>query len=315
MCSLRLLRCQPFGWREGRGSIRTRDDVQSADLRSEQRGRQLVAAASAKAAAKQFQRPELAERALNYHAAHIIREQENREAVLQIAAGELTKNPPASELTTEIDDDWLTAMFKEASTRSSEEFCTLFGRILAGEVKQPETFSIGTVQSVGRLNQSAAANFQKACNISSVFVGVSPPKIIADPFGSADENSLEPFGLNYDNLANLVETGLLRYELNEWREIWRFFVTHRVVFDHAGQSFWFLAEGADNSSIPSLLPTLRLTGPSFSQIGTELRSVVNMEVSEEYIAKLAGWLKERNTRLYRAVGKSGNQGQLVEPAV
>src|SRR5207302_4786744 len=106
----------------------------------------------------------------------------------------------------------------------------------------------------------------------------------------------------------------LRYELNESREIWHFFATHRVVFDHAGQSFSFSDEGADKSSTPSLLPPLRLTGPSFSQIGADLRSVVNMKISEEYIAKLAGWLKKKNIRLYRSLGKNSDQGQVVEPA-
>src|SRR5215472_6038865 len=119
----------PAAWLEGKAKvIRRSHDVQAADLQSQQRARELVAAGSAKAAAKQFQKPELAERALSYHAAHIIREQENREAVLQIASRELADAPTASEETAQVNDD-LTAFFLHASTRSDEEFRTLFGRI------------------------------------------------------------------------------------------------------------------------------------------------------------------------------------------
>jgi hypothetical protein len=130
----------PAAWLEGKAEvIRTRHKVQ--------RARERVEVASAKGAAKQFEKPELAERALNYHAAHIIRDQENRESVLQIASKELTNAPTASEQTAEVGDDWLTVFFQHASTRSDEEFRRLFGRILAREIKRPGTFSIGTVQS------------------------------------------------------------------------------------------------------------------------------------------------------------------------
>jgi hypothetical protein len=298
----------PAAWLEGRAEvIRTRHKVQAADLRSQQRARERVERASAKAAAKQFEKPELAERALNYHAARIIREQENREAVLQIASQELANTAIASEQTTELDDDWLTVFFQYASTRSSEEFRSLFGRILAGKIKQPGTFSINTLQSVSRLNQKVAVTFQSACNISSLLVRHTP-QIIADPFGNANQNSLEPFDLEYYNLAYLVEAGLIRHELSEWQEVPPVYYDQRLVFDHAGQSF-HLSRG-QIQNIPSYL---RLTGPCFTQAGAELRTVVSMQVSEEYIAKMARYLeKSWNIFLFRAVGDE--QWQRVEPA-
>jgi len=57
---------------------------------------------------------------------------------------------------------------------------------------------------------------------------------------------------------------------------------------------------------------LRLTGPCFTQAGAELRSVVRMQVSEDYIAQMARHLeKSWNILLFRAVGDQ--QWQRVEP--
>jgi hypothetical protein len=298
----------PAAWLEGRAeAIRTRYKVQQAELQSQQRARERVEAASAKAAAKLFEKPELAERALNYHAAQIMREQENRESVLQIAAEELTNTPPASEQTTEVDDDWLTVFFRHASTRSSEEFRTLFGRILAGEIKQPGTFSIGALQAVSRLNQKVADSFQSACNISSILARHTP-QIFADPFGNAAQNSLGQFGLNYYNLAYLIEAGLIRPELSEWLDVPPDYYDQRIMFDHGGQ-FFHLSRG----SIPGMPSYLRLTGPAFTQAGAELRNAVSMQISEDYIAKMASYLETSwNILLFRAVGNQ--QWQRVEPA-
>lgn len=297
----------PTAWFEGKaGVISARHEVEIARLR----GQELIETESAKAAARQFRKPELAERALIYHAAHIVRQQENREAVLLAAADELTKNPPASEQAKEVEDDWLTTFFGSASTRSSEEFRLLFGRILAGEIKQPGTISISTIQSVGRLTQDVANIFQKACNVSTLFLGAPRPKIISDPFGDAEENSLRPFELDYLNLSGLVETGLVRHGFNEWLDLPPYYNVPKLVFDHAGQPFWLST--TDASSAPS---SLRTTGPTFSRVGAELRGVVDMEVSQQYIAGLARWLKPKNIRLFRRVRTTGSepQDEMVEP--
>ena len=139
------------------------------------------------------------------------------------------------------------------------------------------------------------------------------PKIIADPFGNANDNALSVFGLDYDNLSLLFEAGLLRHDFSEWREISQSYWLNSHPLDVAGQTFWLDCESTDTSSIPS---SLRFTGPTFSLAGAELRRVVDMEVSGQYIATLAKWLKPRRIRLIRAVGRVGDQlqGEVVEPA-
>jgi hypothetical protein len=300
----------PAAWFEGKARvIRARHEAEIAELRT----KSLIEVESGKAAARQFRKPEpgLVQRALDYHAAHIVREQENREAVLRIAADELRNNPPASEPSGEVEDDWLTILLGAGSNRSSEEFRFLFGRILAGEIKQPGTFSIGTIQSLSRLNQNIANIFQKACNISSLHPGTYLPKIISDPFGDVGESAMRIFGLDYNNLSELIEAGLLRHDLREWRELPDAYYKH-FPFDHAGQTFWFSSEPTDASP-----PLLRLTGPTFSHARAELRRVVDMDLSEQYIAGLAKWLKSMNIQLFRGVKISGDQlrGEVVEPVV
>lgn len=273
-----------------------KSEAEISDVKSRQKARELIDRETSRIAAKQFKRSALADRAVEFHAAHILREQQNREDVLRIAAEVLRDKPPTQDSDKEIDDDWLTAFFREAAARSHDDFKTLFGRILAGEVQAPGTFSIGTIQSLGRLTKETAEIFQKACNCSVSYPFLS--KIISNPFGPAGDNHLEMFGLGYNNLSRLVEEGLLRSDLNEWQSITSVFYEQRITFDYASGQYVLLKDDAPSAPVAS---PLRISGPTFTRAGTELRQIVSMAADTAHLKSLATWWKNNGLILHSVV--------------
>lgn len=193
--------------------------AEAAAIKANQKVQELVNKESAKAAAREFVKPDLAERAAEYHAAHILRDQSRREEVLRIAIEDIEVNPPRVDSATEIEDDVLESILREGAQRSSEEFKMLFGRIFSGEIKRPGSFSLGTIRALGRLDQQVASIFQRFCNMSfTIEVGgrvLLTPKVHTFGLDGAGQNALSKFGLSYDALARLVEDGLVRPDFNE----------------------------------------------------------------------------------------------------
>ena len=64
-----------------------------------------------------------------------------------------------------ISDDFLNSFEEEVRQKSSEDMQLLFGRILAGEIRKPGTYSIRTVKILGQLSQGVAGLFRQACSI------------------------------------------------------------------------------------------------------------------------------------------------------
>ena len=59
------------------------------------------------------------------------------------------------------DDDWINRFFSSAQEVSSDDMQTLWGRILAGEVKQPGSYSLRTLDFLRNLTASEAKAFEE----------------------------------------------------------------------------------------------------------------------------------------------------------
>ena len=67
-----------------------------------------------------------------------------------------------------VNDDWLNSFEEEARQKSTEDMQFLFGRILAGEIRKPGTYSIRTVKILGQLDQNVAILFKRLCSLCVV---------------------------------------------------------------------------------------------------------------------------------------------------
>lgn len=124
-------------------------------------------AIATKAAELAVDNPQIMERALHSMLAKSYRSQENREAVASIAAEDLSKAPPP------VDgegpsDDWMNKFERHAEDASGGQVRTMFGKLLAEEVREPGKISSSTLRFVSELDSEVARIIQRALSVSMI---------------------------------------------------------------------------------------------------------------------------------------------------
>jgi hypothetical protein len=280
----------PAAYFEGRGRIiKATSEAEAAAIKARQKALEAFYKEGTKSAGALFKDPDKAQRAFDNLVKETFEEQVIKEDIVTIAAEQLRISPPASDTLEQIDDDILREILKQGCKRSTEEFKTLFGKILAGEIKRPGAFSMKTIQSLSQMNSRTAYIFQLACNISSS--GIIDPKIIQDPFGEASNNALDQFGLSYSQLMVLVEDGLLRPSFSEWQDMLVYTKLVTLPFEHGNETMSFtpIMQVDENTDYLSL----RVSGPAFTKVGTELRQIVDIKRNDKYFDGLNAWFGSR----------------------
>ena len=89
-----------------------------------------------------------------------------------------------------------------------------FGKVLAGEITKPGSYSRRTVKILGSLDQNTANHFLRLCSISVKLQHIVVPSL----GGDARNNVLEEYGLDFATLNLLNEHGLVISEYNSWLE-------------------------------------------------------------------------------------------------
>ena len=239
--------------------------------------------------------PEYARIAVKKFAQRVIREQVNRDMVSSIAADEIKEaansiNQQADSGSEKIiNNDWLNNFEKEASQKSTLEMQVLFGRILAGEIINPDSYSIKAVKILGELDPITARLFKKLCSACIVLEvpGGSHVLDIRVPSlgGNAASNGLEKYGLSFGQLNILHEYGLIIADYNSWFD-YRLCMVNKnkqvvLPFLHRGRSWALLPypERAENHE-------LKLSGVALSRAGRELFRVVDQDPMEDYTEAL-----------------------------
>lgn len=85
----------------------------------------------------------------------------------------------------------------------------LFGKILAGEIRRPTSYSIKTIKLTAQSDNIAAALFKLLCSLSISLRVPNNSNAIIDALvvsmGNAGPNSLQAYGLGFDALNILQE--------------------------------------------------------------------------------------------------------------
>jgi hypothetical protein len=127
------------------------------------------------------------------------------------AAEEIMNMPAAEhhEVKKEISEDWLNAFESHAVNMSSEHMQKLFGKILAGEIRRPSSFSIKTINLMAELDNDVAASFRRFRSLVMSFGPNGPYSAFVLTLGSEHLGAcLHDFGLGYSQLLALAEYGL-----------------------------------------------------------------------------------------------------------
>ena len=257
--------------------------------------------------------PEYALRAGHKYAEKIIREQLNLDKISAIAANELKNskssnptNPDTSEPDKEqstdstnqdvnsrkekaINDDWLNNFENEARSKSTEEMQHRFGRVLAGEIEKPGSYSIKAVKLLGELEQNTANLFKKLCSACVVF-GIPNSEHVIDARvpslgGNAGSNALSKYGLGFDRLNFLNEYDLIISDYNSYYD-YNLCILNKgnpILFplQHQGKH-WILLPLADRNNRSKF----RISGVALSGVGRELFRIVDQDPMPKYTEDL-----------------------------
>jgi uncharacterized protein (UPF0147 family) len=265
----------------------------AAEKRAEAHARARLIEASASQIASQLSiDPKFAEAASIRYAQRIVRQQVNLSRVAEVAAGELTVRAkvqvnPADEdkasTGSKIDEDWLNVFESEASDKSSEQMQMLFGKILAGEIRRPKSFSLKTLRLISHLDTQAAAIFKNLCSLA-----ISPRVPNGQIFdvrvcslgGNASSNSLATYGLSFDNLNVLHEYGLVISDYNSHMGYGYCIAQGNVVqipLVFEGKEYGLVSKASTQTT-----PDFRIHGVSLSRAGRELFPIVEIEPNKKY---------------------------------
>lgn len=278
---------------------------------------------------------EYAQIAVRKHLEKIIGEQINLDKISAIAANELTEdklNSSANQSINEsnegrsadsinqepnggekkiINDDWLDNFETEARQKSTEEMQLRFGRILAGEIRQPGSYSIKAVKLLGEIDQNTAILFKKFCSACVVVgvLGIPNGEQVFDARvpslgGSLGSNALSKYGFSLDQLNILNEYSLITsgdvplYDYNlvsvyDYNLCIEYEDNPKLLpFQHQGK-YWILSPTPERDNTPEF----RLSGVMLSRIGRELFHIVDQDPMPEYTEDLKEFFAKQNLNM------------------
>lgn len=142
---------------------------------------------------------EIAKRASSRLAYQEITKQQNIEAVADNAYEELKDVENVSP--EPVNPDWMFRFFNSVENISNEDMQKIWGHILAGEVKSPNTYSYRTLEKLKNMTQQEAECFQ---NISALALRHGGKVFILN-----DENILKKNKVHFGHILMLEECGLM----------------------------------------------------------------------------------------------------------
>lgn len=210
-----------------------------------------------------------------------IRQEENIENVLEIAAQELQQDEDVSDEV--VDEDWITRLFNIVKDISNKEMQCVWGKILAGEIKRPGSFSLRTLDTIRNLATNEAKLFQKVLPFV-MCLGTT------DAFISSDKEILKRYNISYDDILELDEAGLVKSKaLRTTLKI----IPHKplcISNKNYTLVFWNQKEQIE---------TIDVSNYALTKAGFELFSLLSVDENLEYDCMLAEQLVKANSNKVR----------------
>lgn len=205
-----------------------------------------------------------------------IRRQNNIDTVVEAAAEDLKGKEVSEE---PVSEDWSTRFFGIVQDVSQEEMKAIWAKILAKEIERPSSFSMRTLETLRNLSAKEAELFEKIApfilNQNGFFIFNNP-------------EVLEEFGINYIDIAQLTECGMLQsgdfvsknYKGSPEDETVSAILYGKYVI------LMKLPKASGEVDIPVIL---------LSQAGRELFGLLEPKVNMDYIREFSQYVKKKNS--------------------
>jgi len=245
---------------------------------------------------------EYVKKASEKFASKVVKEQLNLDQIGINAANNLHHEQyqeSNSQNTDEISDDWLNEFEDYAKLKSSDDMRIIFGKILSGEIKKPGTFSIRTVRIISQLDNQAAKLFQLLCSQSiSMYLGKTFyfDSRVVSLNGNAASNSLQKYGLSFDNLNILQEYGLI---ISDYNSRMNYAPCIPNENKEVGATLFFGKQhyALIPTDVEKYDKTLQFNGVAFTKAGKELRQIIPIEEVPLYQKDFEEFLAAKHIKL------------------
>lgn len=147
---------------------------------------------------------ELVDRTRNRVLFQELRKQQNIDAIVQVGLNVIKDKKTVTDEA--VDLDWVNSFFDFIANVSDNEMQILWGKLLAGEVERPGSFSIRTLDVLRKLTRQEALLFQKY--VPYIFVSPTDIDGFFDYF-ILDSSFIETYGLRAPEIMLLSEAGLM----------------------------------------------------------------------------------------------------------
>ena len=187
----------------------------------------------------------------------LFNEKENIKKIADFAYKELENDK--SEIKNEIDEDWNINFFDKGRKIYSEDLQFIFGKILAGEIKQPGTYSKRLLGLLSNLSQKEATIFSKIAKYTLKNTN-------NNSFIISDDEFLKSLNITLDEIILLEEAGLINSN--------PLTISGTNIYEYKNYLINFM------DSQP------RLGVYFLTKSGCELENIVNNQINLEYLSKI-----------------------------
>jgi hypothetical protein len=173
-----------------------------------------------------------------------------------------------------VDEDWITRFFNTVENINNEQMQHLWAKILAGEIKQPNTYSLRTLDLLKNLSFKEAELFSKIGELALISQN--------NTFILSDKTILEKCNISFTDLILLQDLDLIHSKELEFS----FPKQEKNLLAHIiyGNEVIQLESNQDTPKIP-----LRIY--LFTTIGKELLELVNPSINMDYLQEIAKKIK------------------------
>lgn len=177
-----------------------------------------------------------------------------------------------------VSDDWRRKFFIEAENVCDADLQMLWGKVLAGEVTSPGSYSLRTLEVLKHLSKNDAEIFRKACNLAFW-------KNFMVNYGTDINTTFKPYGFFYADLLLLRDAGLLHHSDTLMKDFTDpTGVRVDAVLENNGILMHVKGEPLKNLQLPGLI---------FTKSGSELANLIEPNPNLEYLNAVAVYLRTR----------------------
>lgn len=211
---------------------------------------------------------ELARRAQNRFLFQEMQKQQNIDAVVAHAYRGLENVDQAADKP--VNTDWILRFFDSVATIGDSDMQVLWGKILAGEVRQPGSFSLRTLETVKNISRQEAECFER---LAPFVLSLQDARFVWK-----EEALLKKYDITFEMLMLLSDCGLIDISGTVYRYHWIARERKTQLFDLG--NFVLMAVGREKRKISSRVHPL-------TRAGCELSGTVNCQTNITYFTAVA----------------------------